>query len=49
MTSAFPSTAREIRDAVSSRRVSAVEICRHYLDRIERYDGKLGSIPYSSP
>ncbi|MGH9145645.1 MAG: amidase family protein, partial [Vicinamibacterales bacterium] len=43
MTSAFPSTAREIRDAVSSRRVSAVEICRQYLDRIERYDGRLGA------
>ena len=49
MTSAFPSTAREIRDAVSSRRVSAVEICRHYLDRIERYDGKLGAFRTVAP
>ena len=43
MTSEFPSTAREIRDAVSSRRVSAVEICRQYLDRITRLDGTLGA------
>jgi aspartyl-tRNA(Asn)/glutamyl-tRNA(Gln) amidotransferase subunit A len=43
MTSEFPSTARDIRDAVSSRRVSAVEICRHYLDRITQFDGTLGA------
>jgi aspartyl-tRNA(Asn)/glutamyl-tRNA(Gln) amidotransferase subunit A len=43
MTDAFPMTAREIRDAVSSRRVSAVEICRHYLERITQFDGKLGA------
>lgn len=43
MTSKFPSTARDIRDAVSSRRVSAVEICRHYLDRITQFDGTLGA------
>jgi aspartyl-tRNA(Asn)/glutamyl-tRNA(Gln) amidotransferase subunit A len=43
MTNAFPSTAREIRDTVSSRRASAVEICRHYLDRITQFDGKLGA------
>lgn len=43
MTSKFPSTARDIRDAMSSRRVSAVEICRHYLDRITQFDGTLGA------
>jgi aspartyl-tRNA(Asn)/glutamyl-tRNA(Gln) amidotransferase subunit A len=43
MTNHFPTTAREIRDAVASRRVSAVEVCRHYLDRIAQFDGKLGA------
>jgi aspartyl-tRNA(Asn)/glutamyl-tRNA(Gln) amidotransferase subunit A len=28
---------------MSSRRVSAVEICRHYLDRITQFDGTLGA------
>ena len=43
MTPARPGTARAIRDAVSSREASAVEICRHYLDRIRRFDEAFGA------
>ena len=35
------SSAREIRDAVAAGRVSAVDVCRAALDRIERTDGAI--------
>ncbi len=38
-----PFTAREIRDAITSGRASAVEICRAALDRIAAVDSDLGS------
>lgn len=43
MTAALPSTARDIRDAVSRGNASAVEICRRYLDRIQQLDSNLGA------
>src|SRR3954467_13354976 len=39
----MPARAREIRDAVASRRVSAVEICRAALDRITALDSALNA------
>jgi aspartyl-tRNA(Asn)/glutamyl-tRNA(Gln) amidotransferase subunit A len=36
-------TVHEIRDAVAGGRVRAVELCRAWLDRIERYDGGLSA------
>jgi len=36
-----PETAREIRDAVASRRISAVEVCRAAIARIRQLDGGL--------
>ena len=43
MTLDLPATAHEIRDAVSTGRASAVDVCRHYLDRIEAFDTALGA------
>ena len=36
-------TAREIRDAVSTRQISAVEVCQASLDRIKATDGSLSA------
>jgi aspartyl-tRNA(Asn)/glutamyl-tRNA(Gln) amidotransferase subunit A len=43
MTSTLPGTARDIRDAVAGGRISAVDVCRHYLDRIRTFDPTLGA------
>ncbi|MBP1544314.1 MAG: Asp-tRNA(Asn)/Glu-tRNA(Gln) amidotransferase subunit GatA, partial [Oscillospiraceae bacterium] len=36
-------TVRSLRKALDSREIGAVELCRAYLDRIERLDGRLKS------
>src|SRR5687768_2837025 len=42
-TSALPDTLIAVRDAVRSKSVSAAELTRNTLDRIERFDGRLGA------
>jgi aspartyl-tRNA(Asn)/glutamyl-tRNA(Gln) amidotransferase subunit A len=43
MPTPLPDTLIAARDAVGSKSVSAVELTRHTLDRIERLDGRLGA------
>ena len=39
----FPVTARDIRDAIASGKISAVEVCRRSLDRIRQINPMLGA------